>query len=431
MISFLVASLLFAADPVQPRVNITSQPAGATVIVDGQDRGTTPITLFDIEPGRHHLKYRLMGYVEKDRFFNTNEGPFIERNEVLVEEKGILLLQSEPSDCNIQIDGIDAGRTPRLITHLSSKDAYTIKLSKPGYQDQTLLVKFNGRKPLVRKEKLMLASGILNISSEPAGAEVMVNGIVRGNTPIRVEGVPKGRAIVKFRLNGFADEVRDLAVNAGDIQNLPVVMKGLPGTLHLVSVPEGARFYVNDEARGVGPLVLPGLMPGQYTVRAELDGFGTMTKTISVDNGAATREEFKLSNVMGRLEVRTCPAGAQVIFDGNVLGVTSTRGPEENFSDVFPIEGVMEGEHTLVVRKDGYSESTRHPKIRSSKTSVANVRMKRIFVPDVEIVTSRGSYRGVLVSKTQEAVVIEVSLGITRSFPVSEIRKMNFLSETK
>ena len=50
-----------AADKVQTRVSVTSQPPGATVVVDGKDRGTTPITLFDLKPGRHHLKYRLAG----------------------------------------------------------------------------------------------------------------------------------------------------------------------------------------------------------------------------------------------------------------------------------------------------------------------------------------------------------------------------------
>ena len=49
----------FAADTAQTRVNITSQPSGATVVIDGMDRGTTPVTLFDLAPGRHHLKYRL------------------------------------------------------------------------------------------------------------------------------------------------------------------------------------------------------------------------------------------------------------------------------------------------------------------------------------------------------------------------------------
>ena len=168
-----------AADKVQTRVSVTSQPSGATVIVDGQDRGTTPITLFDLKPGRHHLKYRLAGYCERDRFFSTDEGPFIEKNEVLVEEKGLLLLKTDPPGADIQINGDSVGQTPRLITHLAAKDTYSVRLRKAGYQDQKISVRFDGRKPLVREEKMVLASGTINILSEPSGAEVTVNGIVR------------------------------------------------------------------------------------------------------------------------------------------------------------------------------------------------------------------------------------------------------------
>ena len=430
-VSIACAVAAVAADEVRARVNITSQPSGATVIVDGQDRGTTPITLFDLAPGRHHLKYRLAGYVERNRFFNTSEGPFIEKNEVLVEEKGLLLLKSDPPGCDIQVDGISIGQTPRLITTLAAKDSYSVKLTKAGYQDQVISVKFTGRTPVVRTEKLVLDSGMIDISSEPAGAAVTVNGIERGVTPLTVDGIPKVRAVVKFHLDGFADEVRELAMNAGELQNLPIVLNPLPGTLHLVSVPDGARFYVNDEARGKGPIAIPGLKPGKYVVRAELEGYGTLTREIDLENGQAAREEFRLSNVMGRLEIRTSPAGAQVVLDGRPIGISKSASPDAEFSDVMTVENLMEGEHALVVKKDGFAESVRHPKIRSEKTSQANVRLRRIFIPDVEIVTDRGNYRGVLVSRGAEDVKVEVMLGVIRSFSTSEIRKITFLSEGK
>ena len=424
----------FAADEVRPRVNITSQPEGATVIVDGMDRGTTPVTLFDLAPGRHHLKYRLAGYVERDRFFNTNEnpGPYIEKNEVLEEEKGLLLLKTDPAGCDVQIDGVSVGRTPRLITHLAVNGTYNVRLRKAGYQDQFIKVKFEGRKPLVREEKLVLASGTIDISSEPVGAEVMVNGIVKGRTPLRVTEVPRGRATVKFRLDGFAEEVRELAINAGDVQVLPIVLKGLPGTLQLTSVPDGARFYVNNEAKGRGPLSVPGLKPGEYSVRAELEGYGTMTKTISIDNGQSANEEFRLSNVMGRIEVRTCPVGAQVFLDGKPYGVTRSKDPDAEFSDILTIENVMEGEHTLVMKKEGYSDKTSHPKVQSEKTAkYHHQRLARIFTPDVEIITARGSYQGVLISRSGEWVEIETKPGITQSFARDEIRDIKFLKPEK
>ena len=423
-----------AADGVRMQVNITSQPEGATVIIDGKDRGTTPLPLFDLAPGRHHLKYRMAGYVERDRFFSTQEaqGSYLEKNEVLEEEKGLLLLKTEPEGCDIQIDGVSVGRTPRLITHLAVNGTYNVRLRKAGYQDQTIRVKFEGRKPLVREEKLVLASGTIDISSEPAGAEVTVNGIVKGQTPLRVTEVPRGRATVKFRLDGFTEEVRELAINAGDVQMLPIVLRGLPGTLQLTSVPEGARFYVNNEAKGRGPLSIPGLKPGEYTVRAELEGYGTMTKTVQIDNGQSASEEFRMSNVMGRIEVRSSPVGAQVFLDGKLCGVTKSKDPSAEFSDILPIENVMEGEHTLVLKMEGYSDKTSHPKVKSEQTAkYHNQRLRRIFTPDVEIVTARGNYQGVLISKSGDWVEIETKPGITQSFARDEIRDIKFIKTEK
>lgn len=416
------------ADPVQPRVSLLSQPAGATVIIDGVDRGVTPITLFDLTPGRHHIKYRLAGYAERDRFINMDEGPFIERNVVLAEEKGLLLLKTDPEGCDISINGVSMGKTPRPITTLASKDVYQVKLRKAGFLDHSIAIKFDGRKPLVREETMIPASGRLDIMSEPSGAEVMVNGVVRGTTPVKVDNVPKGRASVKFTLNGFAEEIRELAIGAGESQSLSVILRGLPGTLHLVSVPEGARFYVNDEPCGKGPVVMSDLKPGKYEVRAELEGYGTMIKTVNLDNGASATEEFRLSNQMGRLEIKTSPVGVQLILDGRLVGTTKSNDPAAEFSDVFTIENVMEGEHTLIARKDGHAEVIRHPRIASTKTSQQRIRMARLFIPDVEIVTATGSYKGVLKSNSGTAVEVEVALGIIRSFSRDEIREMKFLN---
>jgi len=415
-----------APPAVTSRVVVTSQPVGATVIVDGRDRGVTPLTLFNLTPGPHHLRYRMAGYVERDRFFTTDEGPVLEKNEVLVEETGLLLLKTEPAGANVEIDGVSFGQTPKLVTTLPVNGSYTVTFAKTGYQPLKIAVKFNGREPQVREEKLVLDSGTLNVVTEPAGAEVTVNGLVRGMAPTVVRDVPKGRASVRVRLQGYKEERRDLALKAGDEQTLELKLTPLPGKLFLTSEPEGAKFYLNDEVRGTGPLTLSDVAPGTYAVRAEKEGFGPLERQVTVGNGASVREEFKLSNVMGRIELRTEPAGATVVLDGKILGETKAREGAET-SDTFAIENVLEGEHTLIVRLHGYQEVTRHPKVRSTKTSQANVRLKRLFTPNVEVETIRGTYTGVLVKNSADSVELEVKLGVTQSFPRAEIRKIRFI----
>lgn len=158
----LVSGGLSAEDHVRTRVSITSQPIGASVIVDGQDRGMTPITLFDLAAGRHHLKLRLAGYVERDRFFNTDESPFIEKSVVLQPVKGLLLVKTDPPGATIVIDEAVYGQSPQLITDLLAKDVYELELRKPGYRERFVTLKFNGRDPLVIDEKLVLDSGVVD-----------------------------------------------------------------------------------------------------------------------------------------------------------------------------------------------------------------------------------------------------------------------------
>ncbi len=418
------------ASSVLCRVNLTSQPSGASVVIDGKDRGTTPILIYDLTPGRHHVKLRLAGYADADRFVNTSDGPFIEKNTVLDELKGLLLLKTDPEGADIQIDGVSVGQTPRLVTNLSVRDVHTVRLRKAGYQEQTLSVRFEGRKPLVREEKLVLASGTLDIMSEPAGAVVTVNGIERGKSPLKVTGVPKGRAVVKFALDGFAEEVRELAVNAGDVQTLPVVLKPLPGTLRISTVPDGARIYVNDKFEGKTSVSLTDLKPGDYAVRVELDGYGTVARVITLANGGSASEEFKLLNVMGSFEVETSPAGAQVSVDGKRFGSTKALDAAAEFSAPLAVASLAAGEHRVVVSMPGYADAARHITVENQKTVQLRVRLRRVFTPDIEVVlTNSNSYKGVLVSNTPDAIVVEVSLGITRTFPRAEVKKVNFIAK--
>ncbi len=413
------------------KVDVTSQPAGVTIVVDGQDRGVTPLTLFDLRPGKHHVKCRMAGYVERDRFIEVKDGVPMQPNVVMEPEKGLLLIKSEPEGCAIVIDGVSHGVTPRLITTLDTKDVYKVTLRKAGYRESTFDVKFEGRKPLVREERLILDSGIIEVVTDPVGAEVMVNGIAQGVAPVVVSDVPKGRATVKLHMDGFKDEVRELAVNAGDRQMLSVALEGLPGTLSLSSVPEGARFYINGEYRGKSPVVIAGLKPGAYQVKAEMEGYGTMLREVTIGNGAMPREEFRLSNQMGRIEVKTSPVGARVFLDGHSVGVTKSADPAADLSDVLAIENVLEGEHVLTVRADGHTEVVRHPKVQSEKTLQQVVRLARIFIPDVEILTDQGTRQGVLIRNTADAITIEVMPGIEQSFQHSKVRKIEFLKPKK
>ncbi len=425
---FLVAAGVVCADGVRaPRVDFTSQPEGAKVLIDGKLRGVTPLTLFDLKPGQCHAQFERTDYEPKDEFFTLEEGAYVSKHVELAPVKGLLLLTTEPSGCAVMLDGLSLGETPRLITTLDAKDTYRIQLQKTGYQPRTVDVKFNGRTPLARHEKLILDSGVLEITSEPSGASVMVNGIARGQTPLTVRDIPKGVATVVLKFEGFKNVVRELTLNAGDVQTLFVPMAGIPGQLRLASVPDGARFYLNGSIQGKGPIELNNVAPGTYTVRAELEGYDAVEKVVAVENGQVVREEFRLESILGRLEVRTRPAGVQVFVDNRLRGTTRGGKGDSETSDVLTIDNLEAGEHTVVLKGLGFAEVVKRPLIESKRATPLDVKMKRVFTPNVRIHVLTGTYTGVLLNNNSDRIVLEVSPGVSRSFPKQDLRKIEML----
>ncbi len=431
LIAAVFACGLLGVQAASSRVDFRSSPKGAKVLVDGVLRGQTPLRLFDITPGDHHATLLLANHEPAELFFTVNETAYSSQYAELVPLKGLLLVQSEPTGCDISLDGLSLGTTPRLITSLDAGNNYRLLLQKPGFQPRAVDVKFDGRTPLVKKETLILDSGSLQLTSDPIGAAVMVNGIPRGNTPLVVKRIPKGRATVTLTMEGYADETREFSLNAGESQNVFIRMQGLPGTLRLSAVPEAARIYVDDIQQGKGSCTLTGLKPGTYTVRAELEGYGTIEKAIEVGNGATAAEELRLRNIMGSLEVRTSPSGVKVYLDGRYCGLSRSTDPTSTLSDLLTIANVKEGDHTLLAKAEGYAEYSRIIKTEPLKAMPLKIIMKRIFIPDIEIETDSGTYRGILLEQDDYALQIEVALGVTRSFPKETVRKVTMITPEK
>ena len=88
----LAAFAAFAEESKAIRCDFSSQPDGATVIIDGMTRGVTPLTLYDLAPGRRHVRFELANYDGVDEFMFLREGGAVSKNAVLRPIKGILLL---------------------------------------------------------------------------------------------------------------------------------------------------------------------------------------------------------------------------------------------------------------------------------------------------------------------------------------------------
>ncbi len=428
-IAMLALATASAAEEPLASLELSCTPEGAKVFVDGEARGVAPCSVYEITPGRHLVHLEAPGFRVHDEFVVFAAG----RNErltcALETERALVLVRTEPSGAEVRCNGATLGSTPLLITSLPAGEVHRLELSLNGYRSRSIEVRAEGRSPVVREEKLVLDSGIVDCATEPPGATVVVNGVERGVTPIKIDNVPKGLATITFRLEGYQEEKRELRLTPGDSQTLSVALKGKPARLTVVSTPDQAKVFLDDDYQGRSPVTVTGLRAGAHKLRVELPGHAPLTRDITLANGGETTEEFQMESVLGRLEVVTTPPRAKISIDGKAVGTTRQQGGDVARSQVLAVEKLEAGEHSVQVRLDGFREISRKVVIKAKETRQLFLRLDRVFEADTEIETVNGAapVRGVLISSDPLAVVIEVRPGVQRSIPRGEVRKITSL----
>jgi hypothetical protein len=137
----------------------------------------------------------------------------------------------------------------------------------------------------------------------------------------------------------------------------PVAADGM-GTLVVQTNPSGASVEVDGQPRGVTPLSLE-LSPGRHTVKLANEG-NIRSMPITILAGGQVSQLIELpraSSLLGELQVRTEPAGAQVSVDGHMYG----RSP-------LTVEGLAPGAHSVVLEND-LGSITQDVKIEAGTTA--------------------------------------------------------------
>ncbi len=184
------------------------------------------------------------------------------------------------------------------------------------------------------------------LATEPAGAEVLVDGEVAGTTPVELELVA-GSHDLEVRLPGYNAWRGAVDVEPDVPQSLPDIrLIQADGRVELVSTPPGAAVSVNGEFRGRTPLQLT-LSPGrQHQITLARPGHETVTQTLSVAADSGRRVQVELPAQLGEVEVVSNPAQAEVWVGSARLGTTPGR---------FELMAIQQN---IEVRQPGYASKT-------------------------------------------------------------------------
>jgi hypothetical protein len=432
--ALLAAALTLAATAVgEPaQLHITSDPAGATISVDGTSRGVTPMTLSTIIPGKHILLARKQGYHTSRETIVLGAGERTTREFTLKPILGLILVHSTPAGADIEVDGAHRGVTPTLINDLPL-GRYRARLVKPGYIPREIEMTIDSRSPKKFDIQLTSDSATLALDSEPPGAAVTLNGVARGTTPCHVDRIPSGESTLELSLTGFEPYSESLKLAAGENQTITASLKSIPSDLAIVSIPPGARIYVDNQFRGTAPVKLTKLPPNTYRIRAELAAHDLMLRNVTIGRAQDIVEEFRLQRNAGGLAITTEPAGVTILLNGKDVGTTAIgTNATDRVSETLSVDLVSCGTHVLALTKPGYYEAKTDIDVVRDQTLTRHYRLKRRFIPNYEIKTDTEVYRGILIEvDEQKNVKLETHPGIFKTLMRDEIRFVKPLRETQ
>ncbi len=130
-------------------------------------------------------------------------------------------LRTEPAGAVVYIDGVYRGRGP-LSLHVGG-GAHRLRVSAEGY-----LTHHEAWTPAKEEYLVTLAkrpAAGLRVRSEPPGATVVVDGTVRGRTPLEVASLDPGPTSVTLLLTNHDPETRPVRLEDGEMAELDVVLQ--------------------------------------------------------------------------------------------------------------------------------------------------------------------------------------------------------------
>ena len=129
--------------------------------------------------------------------------------------------------------------------------------------------------------------GELVVQSRPEGAQVRIDGEVKGNTPLTVR-LDAGAHVIEVQSGKSAPRVIPLMITAGMQTSQYVELQGVEktGSLEIRSDPAGARITIDGRPRGTTPTTVSDLTPGDHTVVLESGG-RKVSQTVRIQAGTA------------------------------------------------------------------------------------------------------------------------------------------------
>lgn len=217
---------------------IDSVPRGADVEFDGIFVGETPVMVkvYTTASPSHTISVNMYGYKTWVRSYSGNpakgETIFVTAELEPVAQTGSIGVSSSPPGAVARLDGGQTLVTPGTFQHVVP-GTHTVEIALAGYYpfSTSVNVPAGGASSVSASLTPVQVRSSFFVSSSPLAAEVYVDEVYRGYTPLTVGSLSTGRHVARLHLSGYLDHTQVFDINAmrGASQSSPLRSRLSPG----------------------------------------------------------------------------------------------------------------------------------------------------------------------------------------------------------
>jgi hypothetical protein len=360
-------------------IYVETSPPGAVIYLNDENKGHAPVTITGLWPGSYTISAELAGYQDYTSA-TTLSGPTRSSvyYQLVPDNSGNgLYVVSTPVQAKVYLDGVLKGETPLMLSDTAS-GSHTLQVKSSGYDEwkSTVEVPEKGTKTIsaiLNQNNVNLPQGI-KVSSNPNGAEVMLDGLKKGVTPITLNNIAAGIHIVEIGYPGYISWKSTVDVPETEIKEISINLTPKPGCssgwITVSSSPGNALVTLDGIYVGQTPanssLNLDTITPGEHTIGLALPGYKPNSTRATVLSNLISAVNITLIPVSGplakgALSVTSEPAGATISVDNNSLGISPLTASD-----------IAVGNHLVTITMEGYQDYSTSILVTAGTTSTVS-----------------------------------------------------------
>jgi hypothetical protein len=223
---YLQDSQYFNIDNPYGQISVATNPQNANIYLDGQYKGTSPMTISNVLQGKHTLLLKKDGYNDVSTSVTVTADSQSSISKTLSQKTGSVSISTTPNGAKVYIDNEYVGVSPLTSTGLLP-GSHGISINMNDYRDVSDTFSISAGASTTYKKSLVKENGNIDIDSTPSGASVYLGSSYKGVTPLYLEGISPGTYSINLVKDGYKDVQRTVTVKDGSTASVSTSMEKL------------------------------------------------------------------------------------------------------------------------------------------------------------------------------------------------------------